>query len=337
MRIISLSLLLLACTGTGDDTGADADADTDTDSDTDADLTATDVEVRLPVTAEATWHAGVWRGVSADGGLDIYEQVASAPFSGTTVTVTVPAPLSADWTDLTDDLRGAVMWVGIYADADDDAAHTTGELFVGSSPTLLLYMGEDGFGPLDQWMTGTIDRVGGLELGTIAAGVDASMMVFNPSLTIGGTVDTTTFTPTRLTTVAYAELTAGTELAGRPVDEALPGDGTWSMTLDTPPDPARVTDGDILVTATEFPVGYADDGSTEDTWDPDDTSAAWVCQSDTPVAALHVAQPDTPDQALAVWFTELQVGWNGVKLGSAEDITPVTGPTTLTLSDTTCF
>ncbi|MBM4390275.1 MAG: hypothetical protein FJ090_04065 [Deltaproteobacteria bacterium] len=138
------------------------------------------------------------------------------------------------------------------------------------------------------------------------------------TLTLAGTVDDTIEHDDRVVALP-ATIFAGRPVSSLMADVALPGDGTWSVTLDgAPPDDHFVDiDGDGVDEAVEFPVGYVD-GDQSGGFNADaDTVVSLACVDGRPIGGWWLAPPRDVVQLLSIQSAGYSLGWLPVLL--AED------------------
>ncbi len=134
------------------------------------------------------------------------------------------------------------------------------------------------------------------------------------TLTLGGTTDETINHDDRVVALP-ATIFAGLPVTSLMADVTLPGDGTWSVTLDgAPPEDHFVDiDGDGMEEAVEFPAGYVD-GDHTGAFSDEDTVVALGCVEGAPIGGWWLAPPDDIVQLISIQSAGYSLGWLAVLL-----------------------
>ncbi|MBM4368542.1 MAG: hypothetical protein FJ102_20165 [Deltaproteobacteria bacterium] len=135
------------------------------------------------------------------------------------------------------------------------------------------------------------------------------------TLAMGGTVDDTIHEDDRVVALP-ATIFAGQPVSSLMADVSLPGDGTWSVTLDgAPPSDHFVDiDGDGVEEAVEFPAGYVDGDHSGSFAADADTVVALGCVDGKPIGGWWLAPPRDVVQLISIQSAGYSLGWLAVLL-----------------------
>ncbi len=256
---------------------------------------------------------------------------------------TVSLDITADPEDFYQELAPGLYlaaFVGALHEDDGDTRWEGGEGFTAVSREFAIFF--DGALPPDLLAAGLHSGWNAM----IFAGEDFTVgdpeamqipIALTETLTLGGTTDDTINHDHRLVALP-ATIFAGLPVSALLADTSLPGDGTWSITLDgePPADHFVDIDGDGAEEAVELPAAYVD-GDHTGGFSDGDTVVALGCVDGKPIGGWWLAPPDDIVQLISIQSAGYSLGWLAVLLADEGGIVSDEQAQTAVLSTSCMF